>query len=98
MRRKIDIDVAAATQILEALGCSTDPVFLGHGRTDGLTSESDGVTSLEAMAQSDLYGDDAYKTKIRFWSGSGLVRGTVYSMILDRLDAEPMCTRRKPCR
>lgn len=96
--RETDVTLEAAAQILDALACSTDPVFPGRGKVEGLGPGSDWATSVDELMDAGFDPDaDARQTWIRYFplAGGGAAReGTVYDMILDRLGAVPRGGRR----
>lgn len=100
-KKAIDVTLEAAAQILDALACSSDPVFPGRGKVDGLGPGSEWATSVEELMESGFDPEaDARGVWIRFFplGGEGAKEGTVYDMILDRLGAATGGRRRTKCR
>lgn len=72
----ISLDIETALAILDALGCSVDPIF----RKGEETTPQD----------LDYYYNPAYDTKassvrITFYTNKGKIKGSLYSMVVDRL-------------
>lgn len=101
MTRKVDMNVEAAAQILGAIGCADDPILVGGTRGRGIPRglktvpvDGDGVVSPSWIADSAVWSMDAKKVWIAFNSGGRARVGSVFDMVMDRLDAVPRSKER----
>lgn len=75
----ISLDVSTALAILDALGCSDDPIIW---KGKGVTPEG-----LDYYYNHD-YNIKASSVRIKFYGGGrklGLLKGSLYAMVVDRL-------------
>ena len=73
--RIVSLDVNEALAILEALGCSADPIFWKGKET----------TSQDIDYYFDYSAAKASSIKIKFYNGLHLVKGSLYTMVVNRL-------------
>lgn len=71
----IKMDVETANAVLEALGCSSDPIFHRGKET----------TSYD-LAYGEFHKSDSARIRIQFFSKTRLTKGTLKDMVKDRLE------------